>query len=296
VSKTAEETKSATLRRILRRRRLASVRKSIIASALLAALLVAYCSVSRLPYPISELSQFAATDETAPAAADVAAASPDRVVTAPVARPTISVSESDPFVRQLTLGLSTDPAFSAWLQNESLIRIAVACIANLAEGVSPRKQVEFLAPATAFQVVTRDERTFFAPDNGSRYDHVADVFTSLDVGTVAFVYQRLRPLLFVAYEDLGFPHSNFEDALRIALDELWDTPLQGGEIELIPFGMSYQYTDPELESMSGAQKLFFRMGLRNQRRIRIQLGELARASGVADMEAPAEGLSASFSE
>ena len=72
--KKSEEVQSATLRRIQRRRKLARIRKTIIASALFAAALVSYCYVGRLPYPVSELVELVELAATKPKeSADVAA-------------------------------------------------------------------------------------------------------------------------------------------------------------------------------------------------------------------------------
>jgi hypothetical protein len=290
VTKTAEAG-SATLRRIQRRRKLASVRKTLIACAFLAAALVTYCTVGRLPYPVSKLAELAGANGTAEtedvADASQSAASDESVGPPP---PTISVDDSDPLVRQLTKAIASDPRLATWLVNDDLIRRFAASVANIAEGVSPRKQLEFLKPTTPFRVVERKgegeegrARVWLDPLTGHRYDAAAEAFASLPVDTVTAVYQRLRPLLFRAYADLGYPHANFDDALHTAILEIWHTPIRDGDIELISAGAGYQYADPELESMSGAQKQFFRMGGRNQRLIRTQMAAIAQALGMGEL-------------
>ena len=294
-----EEAGSATLRRIQRRRKLANIRKAIIACAFVAAALVTYCTVGRLPYPVSRLAELTSTNDPAETE-DVATpseANPSDEI-APPPPPTIDVDDSDPLVRQLAKAISSDPRLVSWLVNDDLIRRFSASVANVAEGVSPRKQLEFLAPDTPFQVIEAseghpgDERILLDPSGAERYDAVAEAFASLDVDTVAAVYRRLRPLLFRAYADLGYPDANFDQALQIAIEELWDTPIREGEIELIPVGTGYQFADPELESMSGAQKQFFRMGPRNQRLVLRQLAAIAPALGLPEMADPMDRSSA----
>jgi hypothetical protein len=294
-----EEAGSATLRRIQRRRKLASIRKAIIACAFIAAALVTYCTVGRLPYPVSKLAELTGTNHTAETeeGATPGEADPSDEIALPPA-PTIDVDDSDPLVRQLAKAISSDPRLVSWLVNDDLIRRLSASVANVAEGVSPRKQLEFLAPDTPFQVIEAseghvgDERILLDPSGAERYDAVAEAFASLDVDTAAAVYRRLRPLLFHAYADLGYPDANFDQALQIAIEEIWDTPIREGEIELIPVGTGYQFADPELESMSGAQKQFFRMGPRNQRLVRRQLAAIAPALGLPEMPDPADRSSA----
>ena len=201
-------------------------------------------------------------------------------------------------MRQLAKAISSDPRLASWLVSDDLIRRFAASVANIAEGVSPRKQLEFLAPATPFRVIggrdsvegievveseQADGRIWLDPQGGERYDAVAEAFASLEVDTVAAVYRRLRPLLYRAYADLGYPDASFDDALQIAIEEIWHTPVREGDIELIPAGAGYQYADPELESMSGAQKQFFRMGPRNRRLVRRQLAAIAPRLGLAEL-------------
>jgi hypothetical protein len=303
-----EEARSATLRRIQRRRKLASIRKTIIACAFVVAALVTYCTVGRLPYPVSKLAELAGARDSAETE-DVAAAT-EPVASDEPARPpppAIDVDDSDPLVRQLAKAISSDPRLVTWLVSDDLIRRFTASVANIAEGVSPRKQLEFLTPATPFRVVEGrksvagvesvsgvevvegeesdgdDGRVWLDPQGGERYDAVAEAFASLQVDTVAAVYRRLRPLLFRAYADLGYPDASFDDALQLAIEEIWHTPIREGDIELIPAGAGYQYADPELESMSGAQKQFFRMGPRNRRLVRRQLAAIAPRLGLAEL-------------
>ncbi len=293
----SEETRSVTLRRIQRRRKLAGIRKTIIASAFLTAALATYCYAGRLPYPVSELAELvesATTRNEEPRTHLVAASGSENPRRSfDVSKLPMALDQSDPFVRQLAGALSTQPQLATWLVNDGLVRRLAVSVANVAEGLSPSKQLAFLAPQSSFLVVERDDRLFIDAGSGRRYDVLAKVFASLDVDALRDVYLRLRALLFSAYADLGYPDSDFEDALRRALEELRDTPTRDGEIELIRVGKSYRYADPELELMSSAQKQLFRMGPRNQELVRGQLVAIARAlEALALRDAPAEHANA----
>jgi len=284
-----EEVQSATLRRIQRRRKLAGIRKAIIASALFAAALVSYCYVGRLPYPVSELAKFAervVTPEAQPDSVDVAAATPRKNSLGAVPTPAIPIDQSDAFVRQVSSAISSHPHFAASLINDGLIRRFAAFVASISEGLSPRKQVEFLTPESPFLVIERGDRIFVDPRSGERYDLLAEVFASLKVDAVATVYRRLRPLLFLAYSDLGYPNGDFDAALGVAIEELWMTPAREGETELLRASAGYHFADPELEAMSDAQKQFFRIGSRNQRIVRTQLLAIAQALGLMELQPP----------
>lgn len=293
----SEETRSATLRRIQRRRKLAGIRKTIIAGAFFTAALVTYCYVGRLPNPVTELAELVesattrdALRQSGPAATATSDASAARSEAhSEASPPTMPIDQSDPFVRKLAGTLSTQPLLASWLVNDDLIRRLAVSVANISEGVSPRKQLAFLAPSSPFQVVERDERHFIDPRSGERYESIVRAFASLDADAVRAVYRRLRPLLFSAYAELGYPDKDFEDALRRALEELQATPTREGEIELVRSGMSYRYADPELELMSNAQKQLFRMGPRNQQLMQEQLVAITRALAFSHLrDAPAE--------
>ena len=136
--KKSEEARSATLRRIQRRRRLANIRKTIIASALFAVALLAYCYVGRLPSPVSESER---SERVAPEPIDAAAPTPVRpsppALLAEPPPPALPIDQSDPFVRQLASALSTHPQLAVWLVNDDLIRRFAASVANISEGTSP---------------------------------------------------------------------------------------------------------------------------------------------------------------
>jgi hypothetical protein len=271
-----EEAGSATLRRIQRRRKIATIRKTIVASALLTAALATYCYVGRLPDEIAE-PDVAVTLAEHSRPADTGTARNAATPTARPSVPAVPIDQSDPFVRQLMRRLSANPRLAAWLVNDDLIRRFAASVANIAEGVSPRKQLEFLAPKLPYRAVERDDRIFVDPRSAERYDDLAETFASLRADGAAAVYRELRPLLARAYVDLGYPDTSFDDALRRAIEELWHTPRHGrqGDIELIATGAGYEYADPELEGMSGAQKQLFRMGSRNQQLMRDQVLAIA---------------------
>ena len=74
-AKKSEEARSSTLRRILRRRKLATIRKAIVASTLGVATLVAYYYASRSPGLEPEQPERVATREEQPEATHGAAAS-----------------------------------------------------------------------------------------------------------------------------------------------------------------------------------------------------------------------------
>ena len=86
------------------------------------------------------------------------------------------------------LGVLTLSFLAAWLVNDDLIRRFAASVANISEGVSPRKQLEFLAPKSPFRAVERDDRIFVDPRSAERYDDLAETFASLRADGAAAVF------------------------------------------------------------------------------------------------------------
>src|SRR5213080_4908028 len=193
------------------------------------------------------------------------------------------LAQSDAPVRELARGLSPNPALSRWLSGEGLIPRFVAVVDNVAEGVSPRPHLLFLAPEATFQTVTRNGRLYVDPRSYQRYDAVADVVASLDAQRSVARYRQLQPLCEDAWRELGHP-GRFDDALAKTIHALLVTPVVDGDIELHPKVVSYAFADPRLEALSAAQKHFLRMGPRNVRLIQGQVRALAAALGVPESE------------
>src|SRR5882672_3142491 len=194
------------------------------------------------------------------------------------------LTESDAVVRELARGLSPDPALPRWLSGEGLIPRFIAVVDNLAEGVSPRPHLLFLAPEASFQTVTRNGRLYVDPRSYGRYDGVADVLATLDPRAAVGLYRQLQPLCEESYRELGHPPGRFDDVLAKAIQTLLETPVVDGEIELRPKVVTYAFADPRLEALSPAQRHFLRMGPRNVRLIQGELRILAGALGVPQGE------------
>ena len=63
--------------------------------------------------------------------------------------------------------------------------------------------------------------------------------------------------------ELGYPEGDFDRVLERAIGVLLQTPALDEKVALEPKGVTYEYSDPKLESLSPAQKQFLRMGPRN---------------------------------
>lgn len=191
----------------------------------------------------------------------------------------VELNESDELVRELAKDLSSNPRLAMWLMSKDLIRKFVAAVDNIAQGHSPRPQIDFFKPEDDFEFIEESGEYFLDPDSYKRYDLVAEVFTSLDTKGCVTLYRKLTPALQEAYQELGYPDAKFEDTLRKAINELLKVPVVEKNINLEKKVITYMMVDPELENLSSAQKHLLRMGPDNVRSIQAKLREMSRALG-----------------
>lgn len=206
------------------------------------------------------------------------------------------LNDSDQLVRDGVLSLTREEAINTWLSPAELVRKFVVLVDNVASGNIPKDAARVLAPKGPFRVVVMDEpivdanvgsmaaptvpvppKKVFLLDSKSydRYDDAARVFTSLDSRRTAEFYGLLRPLFQQAYGELGYTDRQFDNTVFQAINRLLETPVVDKPIRLVRPVVMYLYEDPQLESLSPAQKQLLRMGPTNMRAIQAKLGELA---------------------
>jgi len=201
-------------------------------------------------------------------------------------RPPVELDKSDDLVRQLAKEISSHPRIAQWLQSRDLIRRFVAAVDNIANGLSPRAHIDFFLPPGEFVAVKRGNAYIADPEGYSRYYTVADVFVSLDIKQCVSLFRALKPLCQEAYRDLGYPDQDFEQTFLRAIVELLETPVVEGDIVLEKAVLNYVMLDPELESLSDAQKHLLRMGPENVGAIQAKMREIAIALGFAESRLP----------
>ena len=192
----------------------------------------------------------------------------------------VELDKSDEFVRELAEQLSSHQKLVAWLKRNDLIRKFTAAVDNIANGLSPRPQIDFFTPKSEFKVMMKDDLYFVDPKGYNRYNLVSDVFVSLDSEGFAELYRQLKPLIQEAYRDLGYPEKDFDKTMKTAMIELLKVPVVKGDMLLEKKVISYAIADPVLESLSEAQKHLLRMGPDNIRKIQRKLRELGTALGI----------------
>jgi hypothetical protein len=186
----------------------------ILALGLVAAII--YFTALKKPAPPAAAEKPAAG--TASPAASPAPPAPE--TGEPLAIPSVGLDQSDPVVREFAGPLTSDPRFARWIQSKELVRKFVAAVDNVANGLSPKSHVDFFSPSGGFKVMNRGGRFFVDESDYSRYDPVAEVFSSLNTADTIRFYRGLKPLINEAYRDLGYPDTDFDETLVRAMAEL----------------------------------------------------------------------------
>jgi aryl carrier-like protein len=194
----------------------------------------------------------------------------------------VDLDESDDVVRKLVGKLSSHPKLAMWLMSEELVRKFVAAVDNIANGHSPKPQIDFFKPEGNFEVIQEEGEYFIDPESYKRYDIVAEVFASLDPKGCVVLYKQLKPAIQEAYKELGYPDTDFDITLKKAITELLRVPVVEDNIKLEKKVVTYVMADSDLESLSSAQKNLFRMGPDSVRLIQEKLRSMAMSLGFAE--------------
>ena len=190
------------------------------------------------------------------------------------------LDQTDTLVRTLAEGLSSNPLLTAWLTPDQVIRRFTVVIDNIAFGRPVRNQLLPVAPQGGFRITTRGSTLQPDPRNYQRYVPLTAAMESIDAVRAAQMYGMLRPRIEEAYKELGRDIS-FDRALEQAIIALLQAPPIRGNEALVPAKTTgYAYSNPQLESLTPAQKHLLRMGPDNASRVQARLREIALALGI----------------
>jgi hypothetical protein len=188
------------------------------------------------------------------------------------------LDEMDGFLRPLLAALSSRPELASWLATDDLVRQLAAAIAQASTGASPARDFRVLAPQTPLTTAGRPTARTIDPASYRRYNGLVAAVTAMDASAVAKIYRTIRPRLNEAYRSMGNADRDVDNAVRNALDILLDTPVVKGPIRVIEGGgASWDYADPNLESLTPTQKQLVRMGPANTETLLVWLRALRNA-------------------
>ncbi|MGR9105995.1 MAG: DUF3014 domain-containing protein [Gammaproteobacteria bacterium] len=199
--------------------------------------------------------------------------------------------ESDDLVRSEFVTLSARPEPLKWIATEQLIPKITLVVENVSKGAIPRARIRDWAPEGKFPAIEKGpDQYIMDPEGYHRYDGYADTLASVDPTEGLRVYRTLEPLFDAAYRELGYPDARFEPILRKAIRHLLAVPVLSGEIALVRPSVTYRFADPDIESLSRAQKQLLRMGPRNTRIIQAKLREFLAALDRTEASAELNGV------
>ncbi len=213
-----------------------------------------------------------------PVAAAAAAPAPADTVTPDVktALPVLDAAN----IRSLLESLSPTETFRRWLADGDGLRRWTIVTDNIAEGVSPRRQLALLAPSKPFSVVSEAGALVIAPESYRRHDGFADAIAAVDARTAASVYRALRGPLDAAYRVLGYPDRSFDRITAKALNRLERVPVRDDGVKVVNEGGVYVFAEPELERLGAVEKHLLRTGPRNTRLVQAKAKEIREALGL----------------
>ncbi len=180
-------------------------------------------------------------------------------------------------VRSLLESVSTNALFRRWLGEGDIVRRWVVLTDNLAEGVSPRQQLGFLAPSRPFSVAVRGGARVIDVASYQRYDDFANAIASVDAQALAKVYRELHAVLEGAYRALGYPNASLDAVTARALHRIEASPVKDGEVAVEGKAGYFVFADPRLEELGQVEKHLLRMGPRNTRTLQAKAREISRA-------------------
>jgi len=196
--------------------------------------------------------------------------------------PLPSYEQANDFIRE-QLGvenwqaLHINPQNLPALNKDFLLQRSVAFVDGLAKGALLDKLQPFARPSQAFIAAKQGQALAMGSANFQRYNAFTQSIVAIDSQQAAAFFHWTRPLLETAYSELGYPGENLGAAVISAIDTLLATPGIEGPIALTRRSVRYQYADPALEALPGAQKQLLRMGSENSTRLKAWLSELRSA-------------------
>ncbi len=189
--------------------------------------------------------------------------------------PMPSLNESDAYFRLGIVDIFGESMDQLLVGSEIIERI-VATVDSLPRAEIPLRIRPLTGVSGQFQIGGQDESGEFhmSPGNFSRYEELIGLSETVDLDEAMELYRRFYPLFQSTYVELGYPDGYFNDRLVEVVDHLLLTPKVTGPIELVRPHVLYEFSDPDLEALSGGQKIMLRLGREQQEKMTSRLQEL----------------------
>jgi hypothetical protein len=182
----------------------------------------------------------------------------------------MSIEKSDSQIAEAIKKIMTKEEILAHFQIEDFIHKIVVTVNNMSGPNLPSRYSPFIPLTNQFQITQMGEKSVLGKSNFERFDSFIVLAESLYPVALIKVYTRFYPVFQKNFEDLG-EKGSFNSRLLEVVKELLATPMKKEPIELIESNRTYEFADPDLESLAAGQKILIRMGTENGLRIKTVL-------------------------
>jgi flagellar basal body-associated protein FliL len=180
-----------------------------------------------------------------------------------------SLDNSDEEITQNLAEYLTEQSLGLFVTDD-MVRRTVVFVDNLAQGKMARKHAPVSSPVDKFMALESDI-IITDPNSYERYTPYVDMLSQMSNAQLVRLYKKFQPLIFEAYEEIGYDGDEFKFTLNQAINEILETPIPETSLPLIKDSVTYSYAYPEWEKLSAAQKQFLRMGPANMKRVKTKL-------------------------
>jgi DUF3014 family protein len=237
--------------------------------------------------PLEQPPQKAETPQTPPAPS----AEPEMEIRHPLpaipptstlaeAKPLPPLSESDEAIQESLAGPLGKQTIGDLVISKDIARRIVATVDNLPRKKTGTQLLPVKPPPRRIVTSGTGGSLTLSPANYARYSPYVKLAQAVDVKQLVALYVHFYALFQQAYEELGYPKKYFNDRLIEAIDDALAAPDVQQPVNLVRPKVLYEFAEPELEDLSGGQKVLIRMGPENAAIIKSKLREIQRELGV----------------
>lgn len=184
------------------------------------------------------------------------------------------LNDSDGFVRERIQALRAGAAMLSLVADDQLIRKFVVFVENISRHEFPQTDLPFRSIGVEMPVRELDQNLFLMEDDAYiRFDGFIDTMTAVDTEQAFALYRLLKPLFQQAYAEIGYRGRDFDDALRLAINNVLQATDVEGPFQLVKPSVMYLFADSELENADAVHKQLIRIGPRNSTRLMAKLAE-----------------------
>lgn len=185
-----------------------------------------------------------------------------------------SLNDSDGFVRERLQALRNGAAMLRLVADDQLIRKFVVFVENVGRQEFPQTELPFRPIGIDMPVRELDQNLFLMGEDAyPRFDGFIDAMVAVDTEQAYALYRLLRPLFQQAYAEIGYRGRDFDDALRLAINNVLQATDVEGPFQLVKPSVMYLFADSELENADAVHKQLIRIGPRNSTRLMAKLAE-----------------------